>query len=147
MIQTQYSNGGCDSQVPGQLSLRPTRRRDIYKVILDLPSKRVRVGEIDSAGEGCFRCKRKREHLHRKFNAWGINAEVLSRWSFRWVSITCDGVEYKTTRTFLQQFGKAYTFSGYEKQLFLPLELWGIDVVKDYEKKQAQQLQLFGDAA
>jgi hypothetical protein len=123
---------------------------NVFDVELRLPFKTVRLGKIDYLGEGCFRSKRKWDNRHKKLHSWGVNAEVVEHNQFKWISIICDGKEYITSKPFLIQFAKRLTFKNWDAQYFLPVELWGIDLVKEFEKQEEmkpEQLTLFTEAA
>jgi hypothetical protein len=128
------------------LDLISTQYPSVFDVLLKLEFKTKSIGKLDLNGKGCFSTKRKPKHIYRNSNAWGVNAELVERFNFRWISIICEDKEYITSKEFLQRFGKCHAFKDAEPQYFLPLELWGLDAVREFEKKQAikpEQLSLF----
>lgn len=132
------------------IELIPTKLPQVFDVELRLPFKTARLGRLDLTGEGCFRSKRKTEHIHNKLHAWGVNAQIVEQHQFKWISIICNGKEYITSKLFLIQFGKRLTFKNYDAQYFLLLDLFGIDLVKEFEKHEEmkpKQLALFTEAA
>lgn len=129
------------------IKLVSTKNPSVFNVQLRLPHKTVYPGILDFTGEGSFRCKRKPEHKYHKLDAWGVCAEVIDKHPVRWISIVCDGREYVTSRQFLLKFGRRITFKNYETQYLLPVNLWGLDLVRSFEKQEAAQLSLFHEVA
>ena len=145
-MRNKSNQSSHNFQGENQISLAPTKHSSIFNVELHLPHKTVYPGKLDLSGEGCFRAKQKREHIHRKLNGWGVNAEVIERYEFKWISILCDGIEYLTSKDFLTHFGKRLTYRNFETQYILPIELWGVDAVREFEIREAmkpQQLSMF----
>lgn len=146
MLQAQSIQQALNSQEQTQIALRKRKNPNVFDVELHLQLKTVYPGKLDFSGEGTFRARKKPEHFHRNSGGWGVNAELLRRFKFKWISITCNGKEYITSKEFLLKFGKRCTYRDYEMQYFLPLELWGIDAVRAFEKSLAsgpKQLKLF----
>ncbi len=145
-MQTEFTKSLVDSQEQYRITLAPTKHPSIFIVELRLPFKTVYPGKLDLSGQGCFRAKRKREHIHKKLQSWGVCAEVVDRYDFKWISILCDGQEYITSKHFLLRFGRRLTFQNYEAQYLLPLDLWRLDAVREFEKQEArkpEQLSIF----
>jgi|ERR1043166_5564001 hypothetical protein len=141
-MQNQSTESPDNSQVRSSISLRPTKNPAVFNVELNLPHNTVYPGKLDFSGEGRFILKRKAKHVHRKLRAWGINASVAEQYKVRWISILCDGREYITTREFLLHFGKRLTYAHCEAQYFLPLELWGVEAVREFERNEAMRGEL-----
>jgi hypothetical protein len=149
-MQNQYTQETNVAQLGRGVELTPTNQPHVFRVQLRLPHKTVHPGTLDLGGEGRFKCRRQPEHILRKLNAWGVNAEIVDRFPIKWISIICEGVEYITSREFIRRFGKRLTYREYEQQYILPLDLWGLDVVREFEKKESAkptQLSLFGRVA
>lgn len=142
----QFNKSLNNSQEQNRISLVPSKNSSIFNIELHLPFKTVYPGKLDYSGEGYFKSKRKPQHIHQKLHAWGVNAEILERYQFKWIYIISNGMEYITSKEFLFRFGKRITYRNYETQYFLPLEMWGLDAVREYEKQEAkkpQQLSFF----
>ncbi len=140
-MQPQTEESQNDSQNENRIHLIPTRNKSVFNVELRLPHKTVYPGKLDLSAEGCFRAKKKPEQVHEKLNAWGINAELVERFTFKWVSILCGGREYLTSTAVLRRFGKRLTFKNLDTQYFLPITMFGIDMVKELEKREAKESQ------
>jgi hypothetical protein len=144
MVQHESTQLRRQSQEANRITLRRTKYPHIFDVELRLPLKTVFPGRLDFSGEGIFCSKRKPDHVHRNSGGWGVNAELLERFKFKWISITCDGREYTTSRDVILRFGQPCTYKGYEKQWFLRKELWGLDAVQQFEREEAKKPQQLG---
>ena len=135
-----------ESQATNRVHLIPTRNPSLFNVELHLPFKTAYPGKLDVSGQGCFRARKTLDQLHKKLNAWGVCAELVERFNFKWVSLLCEGREYITTTGFLRRFGKRLTYRNHEAQYFLPIGMWGVDAVQAFEKQEAsrpEQLSIF----
>ncbi len=130
----------------------PTKHSNVFDVVLQLELQQRHIGRLDTAGEGTFYTKRNEKHLHRKTNSLGLNLELLQRQDLRfsWILIEYCGKRLVTSRQFLLYHGKVFTFSnsGFEKQIFLRLDLWGEERARAFERSLSKQGDLFtGEAA
>lgn len=78
---------------------------------------------------GTFTTIRKNEHVFRKTNSWGINADMLAMLdSLKEIHILNEDTKevFKTTYENFLKNAQAFNFkfSGYDKQKFLPLSMW-----------------------
>ena len=133
-----------------KISLLPTKSRHIFRVGLRLDFQTRYIGKLDKAGEGTFVSgKRTEKHLFRKFNALGVNLELLQCIDFRWIVVPYCGNQLWTSRLYLLERGKVYSFGrkGFEPQCFLPLPEWDYDKAKAYDASLSGQGSLFEEAA
>jgi hypothetical protein len=131
------------------LVLLPSRHPNVYKVVLVLLSGRRVIGRLDRAAGGIFYAKRTKDHLHRLSNSLGVNYELLTRFAFRWIFIDFDGLRLITTKNYLLRHGKVLNFSksGFEIQIFLPIEQFGREKALEFERILPAQTELFVKAA
>jgi hypothetical protein len=79
--------------------------------------------------DGRFTTNRKNEHVFRKTNSWGINANMLAMLDgLKTIVVLNEDTKESFTATY-ENFIKnskefTFKFAGYDKQRFLPLALW-----------------------
>jgi hypothetical protein len=127
------------------LILRETQFPYIKKVILRLNNKERDIGRIDSAGEGTFLTSRKPSHLFKKSNSLGLSYNLLkdAEIKFKWISIDYENRKLVTSRNFFLKFGQVMQFEGFELQVFLPLDLFGISKARKLDYLISQQTNFF----
>lgn len=127
------------------LILKKTQFPYIKKVILNLNGKSREIGKLDSAGQGTFTTSRKPSHLFKKNNSLGLSFNLLkdAEIKFNWISIDYQGRKLVTSRNYFLQFGQVMQFSGFELQVFLPLDLFGIAKSRQFDLMISQQTKLF----
>ena len=134
-------------QYTESLRLIPTKHSHTFNVQLTLALQTRYVGKLDEAGDGTFYTKRCQKHVHRKSNSLGINLELVQRqdFHFKWILIEFEGRRLITSREFLLYHGSVFDFSkaGFEKQVFLRLDLWGEERARAFERMLCQQTELF----
>jgi hypothetical protein len=141
LMQNQYSQ---------RIELFPSKSPHVSSVGLKLDHQTLYIGKLDKAGDGTFISnKRTEDHLFKRLNALGINKELCDRFTFRWIVVPYCGRKLWTSRPFILRHGKTLTFrkAGFEAQLFLPLDEWGIDTARAFESGIGQQPDLFGEVA
>jgi len=114
------------------------------KVFLNLPDKKFKskrmIGYIRNR---TFCTQRKENHLFREFNAFGLNYKLLNEGGnyFDLIRIEYDFGILETSRKYYLAKGKFkhYQQNHLEKQIFLPLELYGMDKVDSWEQDQAKK--------
>ena len=114
------------------------------KVFLILPNKKFKstrnIGYIRSR---TFCTLKKENHLYRELNAFGLNYKLLNEGEkyFDNIRIEYDFKVLETSRKYYLAKGKFkhYQQNHLEKQIFLPLELYGMDRVKEWEQEQAKK--------
>ena len=133
------------------LRLIPTKNVHVFNVQLNLDAETRYIGKIDQSGEGTFRTKRSRQHLHRKTNSLGINLELVTRqdFPFKWIVIEFEGRDLITSKEFLLYHGSIFDFgkAGFEKQIFLKLDYWGVEKAIAFERTLCNQVELFSKEA
>jgi hypothetical protein len=131
------------------LELIPTKHSHIFDVKLNLEFQSRYIGKLDTSGQGKFLANRKAKHLHRITNSLGLNAELInsSEFNFRTIVINYEGKKLITTRLYFLTHSKIFSFKGFEKQYFLPLDEFGIQKAEEYERLINNQLGLFGEVA
>ncbi len=131
------------------LELLATKYPSVFQVKLNLDMQTRYIGKLDTSGEGKFLTERKLKHLFRKTNSLGLNEELLNSPDihFKYITIDFEGQKLSTTRMYFLTHSKPFTFNGFEKQYFLPLDEFGLDRAKQYEDSLNIQLNLFGEAA
>lgn len=114
------------------------------KVFLILPNKKFKskrmIGYIRNR---TFCTKRKENHLYREYNAFGLNYKLLNEGGKHFDNIQIE-YDFKILETSLRYYlangkFKHYQQNNLEKQIFLPLELYGLDRVEVWEKDQAKK--------
>jgi len=136
-------------QYTQSVRLIQARNPHVYDVALDLGHQTRYIGKLDKSGEGTFSAKRNEKHLHRKTNSLGINLELLQRFDFKSIVIEYVGNKLVSTRSFILYHGSVLDFSksGFEKQVFLKLDLWGRERAEAFERTLGQQGDLFSGQA
>lgn len=131
------------------LVLNPTKHSHLFTVQLNLEFQTRYIGTLDTSGEGKFLTDRKAKHLFKKTHSLGLNGTLLtsSDIDFKWIVIGYEGRKLITTRLYFVTHSKVFVFGGFEKQYFLPLEMFGFDKAEEYEKSISKQLSLFGEVA
>ena len=118
-------------------------------VKLNLPFETRYIGKIIS---GTYIKKiSENEHFYRKNNSVAFNADLIENGQFDFINVIIigSGNMLQTTRKYVLRYGLKHTFKkkGFEQQIFLPLELFGLDKAEKYEKelrrKKQKQLSLF----
>jgi len=130
------------------IKLIPTKNPKRFTVQLDLPSERRYIGYINRAGDGYYVTERKKEHLYRRYNSYGVSYDLIhnSNIEFEWIIIKCEGEEYLSTRDYFKHKGRITNFTkkGYELQLHVSLEQLNIKTIKEFERFTPHQFNLFG---
>ncbi len=130
-----FNNGKQQVFLPGKIG-----RRDI------------KLGELDGQ---YFLAKRKPEHIFKKIDGLGVNAELIDnpKFNFKIVRIELEvnfRVEiYETTREHIRAAGTLHAFSGYEQQYFLERKYFNFASAKKYKDEQerrASEINLFAEA-
>ena len=132
------------------LELVPSDDLNVYKVKLKLQLDSRYIGKLDTSGEGTFITNRKSLQLFLKLNALGINHELLTNESipFKWIDIKYEGQRLITSRKYFLAKGKQYQFGkkGFEPLVFLPLDEFGIEKARAFERNYGEQLSfIFND--
>jgi len=127
------------------LELTPTKHPYLFKVRLNLDFQTRFIGTLDTSGQGTFFTERKEKHLFRKTNSLGLNEKLLNSPDIQFKNITIDynGQKLSTTRMYFLTHSKCFTFQGFERQYFLPLNEFGLNRAEEYEKSIHEQLNLF----
>jgi len=111
------------------------------------------IAELNTIGKGTLIAYKKEKHIFRKNNSLGLNYELLAIpvIPFHQIVIylqrkhlTEPQVLY-TTREFFLAKGQIYEFknAGFEKQVFLPINQFGMERVNEYERLLSKQQSLF----
>lgn len=131
------------------LELLPTKHHHIFRVKLNLEFQTRYIGTLDMSGEGKFITERKEKHLLHKTNSLGLCEELLHspNIQFKWIIIQYEGKKLITSRLYFSTHSKVFTFKSFEKQYFLPLDLFGQFRAEEYEKSLSKQLGLFEEVA
>lgn len=84
-------------------------------------------------------------HKYKKSNSIGFNYELIEQGSFRFVQIEYGKEVLNTTRLYILHHGKVSQFikQDFDKQIFLPIESFGLSKALDYERSLTTQLTLF----
>jgi len=110
------------------------------KVFLILPNKKFKsTRNIGYIRNRTFCTLKKENHLFREFNAFGLNYKLLNEGEkyFDLIRIEYDFRILETSRKFYLANGKFKHFqqNNLEKQIFLPLELYGMERAKSWEQE------------
>lgn len=120
-------------------------------VYLPTNGKNRRLGTLDQAGDGTFQTTRKLEHIFRKTQSMGLSYDLLTNEDidFKWIVITLNNKSLVTSRAYFLQYGYIHQFKGWDVQVMLPLNLFGIDKARafDAKREKAVQQNLFGEVA
>lgn len=114
------------------------------KVFLILPNKKYKSNRnIGYIRDRTFCSLKKENHLYRLLNAFGLNYKLLNEGEkyFDNIRIEYDFGILETTRKFYLANGKFkhYGQNHLEKQIFLPLEQYGIERAKNWEQDQVKK--------
>ncbi len=114
------------------------------KVFLILPNKKFKSKRMIGYIRNRTFCTLKKEnHLFREFNAFGLNYKLLNEGEkhFDNIRIEFDFGILETSRKYYLANGKFKHFqqNHLEKQIFLPLELYGMERVKSWEQDQVKK--------
>lgn len=125
-------------ELSNSIELLKTNKPKIFEVKLFLEFETRFIGVISTISDGTFICKRKSSHLFRKNNSLGINHQLLTspEIKFKWIVIYFEGQKLETARKYFLAKGKQYRFGnkGYELQVFLPLDEFGMDKARAFEQ-------------
>jgi hypothetical protein len=140
----------CASKIysnQNKVNLIPTGNKKRFRIQLSLPTETRYIGFLDTSGEGSYVTERKKKHIYRKFNSFGVSYDLIHNPNieFRWIIIRCDGKEYLSTRDYFRVNGKVsnFTSKGFELQLHIPIAELNIEAVKQFEKSYPIQLNFF----
>ena len=120
-----------------KLILRPNPQRPYVKaVILCLLGRERIIGTLDLAGEGTFSSSRKPSHLFKKTNSLGVPYALLTndKIKFKWIVLDFMGRKYVTSRQYFLKKGHVRQYRNFELQILLPLDLFGIQKARNFEK-------------
>ena len=120
-----------------KLILRPNPQRPYVRiVILRLSGKERIIGTLDLAGEGTFSSSRKPSHLFKKTNSLGVPFALLTndKIKFKWIVLDFMGRKYVTSRSYFLAKGHVRQYQNFELQILLPLDLFGIQKARNFEK-------------
>jgi len=131
------------------LELIPTKHSYLFRIKLNLDFQTRCIGTLDSSGQGTFFTERKEKHLLKKTNSFGLSGELLNSpdIQFKYITIDFEGQKLSTTRMYFLTHSKCFTFKGFERQFFLPLNEFGLNKAEEYEHSLNEQLNLFGEVA
>lgn len=126
-----------------RIELEETNSDNIFEIKLLLQFETRFIGVLTIESDGAYICKRKAYHLFRKQNALGINYELLTSPSikFKWIIIDFEGQRLITSRKYFLAKGKQFQFGkkGFELQVFLPLDEFGIEKARAFERNNGEQ--------
>jgi len=141
IMRTQVKNSKSN------VKLLPTQNPNRFTVQLVLPSEKKYIGYLATSGDGYYITERKKKHLYRIYNSFGVSYDLIHNPNieFKWIIIKCEGQEFISTREYYKQKGKPTNFTkkGYELQLHVPLEELNIETVKQFEQTHPIQLNFF----
>lgn len=112
-------------------------------VKLSLPFCDRYIGKI--SGDTYFKKVKPEHHKFKKLNSIGFNYELIKSGKFYYVKVEFGKDILQTTRLFILHFGKVQTFykQSFEKQIFLPIEEFGLTKALEFESSVNSQLSLF----
>ncbi len=122
-----------------QITIKPNGR-----VLLTLPEKDFKsVRQIGYIKDRTFCTAKKQKHLYRQLNGFGLCYKLLSEGGIYFDKIKIEyGFKFlETTREFYLAHGKFkhYQNNDLEKQIFLPLEQYGMDKVEEWKIKNSRK--------
>lgn len=127
-----------------------TKQSNVFRVDIVLMMETKHIGKFDLIKQEFTSTPRtKDKHLHRSYNALGFNIELLELNKLHLLTIPYnDGITtylMQTTKAFIKRFGIKHQFykAGYEKQIFLPLDKFGLERALELENELINQKQLF----
>lgn len=138
------------------LQLRPSDLIGIDNVLLFLSnsSKPRYIGIIrhaDNPLSNTFESERTMDHLHRNYNAFGINSKLLfdeDNFPFHWIRLNSPFGVLVTSRLFYQKFGIPYQSQGFEPQYLLNVNDFGIEKARKFERELSEkQFGLFSEVS
>ncbi len=132
-----------------KIKLVPTTNKNRFRIQLSLPTETRYIGFLDTSGEGYYITERKKKHIYKKFNSFGVSYDLIHNPNieFRWIIIRCDGQEYISTRDYFRVNGKVSNFTnkGFELQLHIPIDELNIETIEKFEKSYPVQLNFFSE--
>ena len=116
-------------------------------VKLTLPFGDRYIGNIE--GDTYSKRVKPKTHKFNKNNSIGFNFELIDKGNFRFVKVEFGEQLLHTTRLYILHNGKVQTFykQSFEKQIFLPLDEFGLKKALEYEASKDTQYSLFGGAS
>ena len=130
-----------------KINLVQTTHTNLFRIQLLLPSETRYIGFLNTSGEGSYVTERKRKHIYRKYNSFGVSYDLIHNPNieFKWIIIRCEGKEYISTREYFKAKGKVSNFTnkGFELQLHVPIDELTLESVKQFEETHPVQLNLF----
>lgn len=125
------------------IELAKSVNKNLLEIKLHLDFETRYIGVLSNQGAGTFFCKRNASHLFRKQNSLGINQELLTSPSikFKWIVIDFENQRLITTRKYFLAKGRQFQFGkkGFELQVFLPLDEFGIEKARAFELNNGEQ--------
>jgi hypothetical protein len=135
----------CNSKV----KLIPTGNKNRFRIQLSLPTETRYIGFLDTSGDGHYITERKKKHIYKNFNSFGVSYDLIHNPNieFRWIIIRCDGKEYISTRDYFRVNGKVSNFTnkGFELQLHVSIDKLNIETIEKFEKSYPIQLNFFSE--
>ncbi len=132
-----------------KIKLVPTTNKNRFRIQLSLPTETRYIGFLDTSGEGYYITERKKKHIYKKFNSFGVSYDLIHNPNieFRWIIIRCDGQEYISTRDYFRVNGKVSNFTnkGFELQLHIPIDELNIESIEKFENSYPVQLNFFSE--
>jgi len=156
-LHMEHTNKNIKSQQPPRAGyyrqratseLRYIPGRDGVEIVeLLLPSGPRRLGSIHVEGR-TFKSNRKKSHILKSGNAICLNENLLTSDRFDWITIYVSGhpaSPFVTSVDYFLAHGSrvCYTSAGFEVQISLPLDKWGIHKARQFHAEKLSQRNLF----
>lgn len=142
----KYNQTGSEAKSK-LIELLSTSNHDLFDVRLNLPMQTRFIGKLNVSDEGTFQTSRKAKHLFRKTNSLGINYKLLTseEIKFKWIIINYQNRKLVTSRSYFIEKGQTFQFNqkGFELQVFLPIDEFGVRKARQYEKEKEAQTEIF----
>jgi hypothetical protein len=128
------------------ITIKPADRSGRQRVFLILPGKAYKpIRQIGYIKDRIFNTVRKPENQYfRNLNAVGLNYKLVSQGGayFDFVKIEFGFQILETSRLFFLEYGSFLHFknNGLDKQIFLSLDKFGMDKVKEFDKLKVTEL-------
>lgn len=131
--------------------LNPTREPGVFSVCLSDGYSVKIIGTYNSANCTFTTFRTEKKHLHRSSGSLAINLQLFSELpNLKWICIIYENAagkktELRISKNYLLATGRksAFKATDYEVQIFLPLQLWGLEHCRRFEMQRDSQLGLF----
>lgn len=133
------------------IELVESKQAGVFSVCLSDGFSQKIIGTYNSANCTFTTFRTEKKHLHRSSGSLAINLQLFSELpNLKWICIIYENAagkktELRISKNYLLATGRksAFKATDYEVQIFLPLQLWGLEHCRRFEMQRDSQLGLF----